>query len=137
MGDAIAPYAKKAVDHDIQDNWLKADNEKYVRHGQELVVRDDPQRRVEIRGTSRHKAGAPFRYADSLFVALAIIKSITSLLYRHLQGMLAMTPRDEGSPDYATIYKRLQSWVSRRTATHSQSPAGKCCPLRLQSTLPA
>ena len=33
---------------------------------------------------NRNKAGAPFQYAESLFAALAAVKSMTGLPYRHL-----------------------------------------------------
>ena len=50
------------------------DNEKYVKHGQALIIRDDPQRREEVTGTNRNRMGAPFQYAESLFAALAVVK---------------------------------------------------------------
>ena len=92
----------------------KTDNEKYVRRGQALIIRDDPQRRTEVRNANRRKAGAPFRCADSLFAALAVTKSMTGLPYRHLQGMLTMTPTGEDILDYTTIYRRFQSMDVRR-----------------------
>ena len=33
--------------------------------------------------TNRNKVGAPFQYAESLFAALAAVKSMTGLPYRH------------------------------------------------------
>ena len=62
------------------------DNKKYVKRGQALIIRDDPQRHEEVTGVSRNKVGAPFRYAESLFMAPAVVKSMTGLPYRHLQG---------------------------------------------------
>ena len=77
-------HALKKLDRGVQDSMLKTYNEKYVKRGQALVVRDDPQRRMGVRDANRHKVGAPFRYADSLFAALAVIKSIIDLSYNRL-----------------------------------------------------
>ena len=51
---------------------------------------------------NRNKAGAPFQYAESLFAALAAVKSMTGLPYRHLQGMLIETLGDWDTPCYTT-----------------------------------
>ena len=61
-------------------------NRKYVKRGQALIIRNDPQKYEEVTGASRNKVGAPFRYAESLFAAPAVVKSMTGLPYRHLQG---------------------------------------------------
>ena len=70
------------------------DNRTCVRRGHALIIRDDPQRYVEVMGADRNSAGAPFQYAESLFAALAMVKSMTGLSYRHLQGMLTGTLGD-------------------------------------------
>ena len=62
------------------------DNKKYVKCGQVLIIRDDPQRYEEMAGANRNKVSAPLQYAGSPFVALAVVKSMTDLPYRHLQG---------------------------------------------------
>ena len=67
---------------------LMTDNEKYVKRSQALIIRDDPQRHEEAMAANRNKVGAPFQYAESLFAALAAVKSMTGLPCRHLQGML-------------------------------------------------
>ena len=85
------------------------DNKKYVNRGQALIIRDDPQRYEETAGANRNKVGAPFQYAESLFVALAVVKSMTWLSYRHLHGMLIKTFGDGDSPCYTTIYRRFQA----------------------------
>ncbi len=46
------------------------DNEKCVKRGQALIVKDDPQWHEEVMSANRNKAGAPFRYAESPFAAL-------------------------------------------------------------------
>ena len=79
-----------------------------------LVIQDDPQRDRKVAAANRHKVGAPFLYAESLFAALAAVKSITGLPYRHLQGMLMMALADEDAPCYTTIFRRLQSLDVKR-----------------------
>ena len=61
------------------------DNEKYVKRGQALIIRDDPQRHEEVAAANRNKVGAPFRCAGSLFAALTVVKSMMGL--RHLRGL--------------------------------------------------
>ena len=46
------------------------DNEKCVKRGQALIVKDDPQWHEDGMAVNRNKAGAPFRYAESPFAAL-------------------------------------------------------------------
>ena len=93
---------------------MTTDNEKYVKRGQVLVIRDDPQRDREVAAANLHKVGAPFLYAESLFAALAVVKSITGLPYRYLQGMLMMTLADEDALCCTTIFRRLQSLDVKR-----------------------
>ena len=79
------------------------DNEKYVKRDQTLIIRNDPQRHKEVMTANRNKMGAPFQYAESLFAALAVVKSMTDLPYRHLQRILIETLGDWDSPCYTTI----------------------------------
>ena len=60
-------------------------NEKYTKHGQALITKGDPQRHEEVMSANRNKVGAPFRYAGSLFVALAVVKSMAGLPCKHLR----------------------------------------------------
>ena len=71
---------------------MTTDNEKYVKRGQSLIIRDDPQRHEEVMVANRNK--------------LAAVKSMTGLPYRHLQGMLIETLGDWDTPCYTTIYRR-------------------------------
>ena len=108
-----APYTiirtEKAKDHEDQDIWLKTDNEKYIRRGQALIIRDDPERCIEVKKANFHKVGAPFQYADSFFAALAAVKSMIHIPYRNLMGMIMEVLKDEKVPHYTTIYRRIQS----------------------------
>ncbi len=63
---------------------MKTDNEKYIRRGQALIIRDDPERCIEVKKANRHKVGAPFQYADSFFASLAAVKSTIRIPYRDI-----------------------------------------------------
>ena len=107
------------------------DNKKYVKRGQALAIRDDPQRHEEVTGVNRNKVGAPFQYAESLFMALAVVKSMTGLPYRHLQGMLIETLGDEDSSCYTTIYRRFQALDVKRHDGVFTVTGGGAAPVRL------
>ncbi len=63
---------------------------------------------------TRTRCGAPFQYAESLFAALAVVKSITGLSYRCLQGMLIETLDDGDSPWATQPYTEgFRHWRSR------------------------
>ena len=106
-------------------------NRKYVKRGQALIIRDDPQRRGEVTGVNRNKVGAPFQYAESLFMALAVVKSMTGLPYRHLQGMLIETLGDGDLPCYTTIYRRFQALDVKRHDGVFTVTGGGTVPVRL------
>ena len=63
---------------------------------------------------NKNKVSALFQYAESLFAALAMIKSMTGLPYRHLQGMLIETLGDGDLPCHTTIYRRFQTLGVKR-----------------------
>ena len=107
------------------------DNKKYVKRGQALIIRDDPQRYEEMMTANRNKVGTPFQYAESLFAALAVVKSMTGLPYRHLQGMLIETLGDGDSPCYTTIYRRFQALEVKRNGGVFTVTGGGTVPVRL------
>ena len=82
------------------------DNEKYVKRGQALIIGDDPQRHEEVAAANRNKVSAPLQYAESLFAALAVVKSMT--------GLPIETLGDWDVPCYTTIYRRFQSLKVKR-----------------------
>ena len=75
--------------------------------------------------------GVPFQYAESLFMALAVVKSMTGLPYRHLQGMLIETLGDGDSPCYTTIYRRFQALDVKRHDGMFTVTGGGTAPVRL------
>ena len=107
------------------------DNEKYVKRGQALIVGDDPQLHEEVAAANRNKVSAPFQYAESLFAALAVVKSMTGLPYRHLQGMLIETLGDWDAPCYTTIYRRFQSLEVKRNGNVFTITGGRTVLVRL------
>ena len=107
------------------------DNEKYVKRGQALIIRDDLQRYEEVMGANRNKVGAPFQYAESLFAALAVVKLMTGLPYRHLLGMLIEMLGDGDSPGYTTIYRRFQALEVKRNGGVFTITGGWTVPVRL------
>ena len=50
------------------------DNKKYVKCGQALIIRDDPQIYEEVAGANRNKMGAPVQCVELLFAVLAAVK---------------------------------------------------------------
>ncbi len=118
---------EKAKDQWIRHRLLMTDNEKYVKRGQALIIRDDPQRYEGVMVTNRNKVGAPFQYAESLFAALAAVKSATGLPYRHLQGMLIETLGDWDTPATRPYTGGSKHWRSKRMAACLPSRAvGQC-----------
>ena len=107
------------------------DNEKYVKRGQALIIQDDPQRHEEVAVANRNKVGAPFQYAESLFAALAVVKSMTGLPYRHLQGMLIEALGDWDTPCYTTIYRRFQALEAKRNGSMFTVTGGGTVLIRL------
>ena len=108
------------------------DNKKYVKRGQALIIWDDPQRHEEVTGANRNKAGASFQYAESLFAALAVVKSITEMPYRHMHGMLIETLGDGNCPATQPYTKDFRHWRSKITAMCLLSWAvDQCCSARL------
>ena len=73
-----------------------------------LIIPDDQETQsVELAKKNRHKNGAPFKYTETMFAAIAIIKSMAHLPSRQLAGMVEeMLPQSQ-TPNYPTIYRRL------------------------------
>lgn len=84
------------------------DPKKHVDVGRLLVVpRRTAGQEDELRKANRRKNGRPYLYPDSLFAALAVIKSLTGKAYRNLEGMCAGTPDGAGAPDHEIIRRRI------------------------------
>ena len=70
---------EKAKDQWIRCRLVTTDNEKYVKRGQALIIRDDPQRREEVMAANRNRVGAPFQYAESRVLDLHVVSTTVSL----------------------------------------------------------
>ena len=99
------------------------DNEKYVKRGHALIIGDDPQRHEEVAAANRNKVGAPFRYAESQFAALAVVKSMTGLPYRHLQRLKSANIHEDSKPGNTAawiapfinkVFTTMRDWWSVR-----------------------
>lgn len=116
---------------------MKTDNEKYIRRGQSLIIRDDPERHAEVKKANRHKVGAPFRYADSFIASLAAVKSMIHIPYRNLMGMILEVFDGGNVPHYTTIHRRIQSLdirINGRIVTVAGSREGVTIRLAVDST---
>ena len=122
---------EKAKDQWIRCRLVTTDNEKYVKRGQALIIRDDPQRHEEVMVANKNKVSAPFQYAESLFAVLAAVKSMTGLPYRHLQGMLIEALGDWDTPCYTTICRRFQALEVKRNGSVFTVTGGGTVPVRL------
>ena len=63
--------------------------------------------------------------------ALTVVKSMTGLSYRHLQGRLIETLSDEDSPCYTTIHRRFQALDVKRHDGVFAVTGGGTVPVRL------
>ena len=63
--------------------------------------------------------------------ALVVVKSMTGLPYRHLQGRLIETLSDEDSPCYTTIHRRFQALDVKRHDGVFTVTGGETAPIRL------
>ena len=73
-----------------------------------LILHDDEWPH-DLKKTNRHKNGAPFLYADPLFVSLAIIRSMMQIPYRQMQSMTSEMIPCIPMPSYSTIFRRTQN----------------------------
>ena len=116
---------------------MKPDNEKYIRRGQALIIRDDPERHTEVKEANRRKVGILSQYANSFFAALAAVKSMIHIPYRNLMGMILEALDGEKVPHYTTIFRRIQSLESGGAVESSRLPAAVVSQSGSQWILPA
>ena len=81
------PTPSEAEKPRIRCRLVMTDNKKYVKHGQALILKDDPQRHKKVMSVNQNKVtrrsstpGRCLRPCGS--------KNDGGLPYRHLQGML-------------------------------------------------
>ena len=85
------------------------DNFKYVKRSRGLVIRYDFRWEDDLKRTNCGKNGAPFRYVDAMIMFAASLRTVLSVPYRQLSGMLEVMMMMEGhdSPCYSQLYKRI------------------------------
>lgn len=85
----------------------KTDNEKYVRRGADLVMAYDPGWEDDVMRANEGKVGAPYRYADTLVMMAAGLRSALGVKYRQLEGMFGGMVGRSNTPAYSQMYKRI------------------------------
>ena len=80
---------------------------KYVARGRLLVLQRDPNEGEELEKMNRKKVGAPYRYAESMFLAMAAIRCLTGASYEALEGLARQALGDDGTPRHAQICRRI------------------------------
>ena len=82
---------------------------KHVTRGRMCVLREDPNGDEEIKGINRGKVGAPYRYAESLFVMLAMIRFTSHMSYKCLEGYAMEMLGEMNAPRHAQICRRINA----------------------------
>ncbi len=84
---------------------------RYIERGRQLALTnkslDDPQIQEELRSMNKKKNGHPYEYPDSLFVALALVRSMCGLSYRVLEGLAAESLGKDNVPHFTKIRTRI------------------------------
>ncbi len=80
---------------------------KYVARGRLLVLQRDPNEGEELEKMNRKKVGAPYRYPESMFLAMAAIRCLTGASYEALEGLARQALGDDGTPRHAQICRRI------------------------------
>ena len=82
---------------------------KYVTRGRMHVLREDPNADEEIKGMHRGKVGAPYRYAESLFMVLALVRFTSHMSYEYLEGYAREVLGELNAPRHAQICRRINA----------------------------
>ena len=98
----------------------KTDNAKYVRRGADLIIGYDPKWEDDVRRANEGKVGAPYRYADTLVMMAAALRSALGVRYRQLEGMVGGMIGESNTPVFSQLYKR----ISRLDADINRDPGG-------------
>ena len=80
---------------------------KYVARGRMLVLQRDPNEGEELEKMNRKKVGAPYRYPEPVFLALAAIRCLTGASYEALEGLARQASGDDGTPRHARTCRRI------------------------------
>ena len=88
---------------------MTLDSGKYIDVGRLMVLGLDPRWKKDVKKANYHKNGRPFMYSNALFAALGVIKTITGLSYKNLEGLCKESLGDANAPDHSTIHARINS----------------------------
>ncbi len=80
---------------------------KYVARGRLLVLEKDPNAGEELKKMNKKKVGAPYRYAESIFMAMAAIRCMTCASYENLEGLARQALGDDDAPRHAHTCRRI------------------------------
>ena len=80
---------------------------KYVARGRLLVLEKDPNAREELEKMNKKKVGAPYRHAESVFMALASIRCMTGASCENLEGLARQALGDDDAPGHAHTCRRI------------------------------
>lgn len=86
---------------------MTLDSKKYIDVGRLMVLGPDPKWKEDVKKANYHKNGHPFVYSNALFAALGVIKTITGLSYKNLEGLCKESLGDANAPDHSTIHARI------------------------------
>ncbi len=80
---------------------------KYVARGRMLVLQRDPNVGEELEKMNRKKVGAPYRYPEPVFLALAAMRRTAGASYGALEGLARQAQVDDGTPRHARTCRRI------------------------------
>ena len=106
---------------------------RYIARGKFLNFKKSRVWRIQIRAKNKNKNGRRFKYADSMFETLALIKSCTCISYRACEGIARGILRDD-VPDHTTICRRINALdVTLNYDEHAYRTYNDCTMLTVDS----
>lgn len=86
----------------------KNPDEKYYNRGRMLCLRVDKKWDADLKEANHGKVGAPFQYAESLIMHLALIRSLCNLPLRQVSGLAESMFGAAYAPRRSQLHARLQ-----------------------------
>ena len=82
---------------------------RYKATGFMLALKKSPDYDDELKTVNHKKNGSPYKYPESLFMSLAIIRNCTRMSFRVLAGFAEASIGSACAPSYSQIHKRINS----------------------------
>ncbi len=98
---------------------------KCAARGRMLVLRRDPNGGEELEKVNKKKVGAPYRYAESLFLALAAMRRLTGASHGAPGGLARQALGDDGAPRHARTCRRINGTKAGICEGMVIAPGGK------------